>query len=192
MRCPLNQVPAAPVSPELVAEFLRNAYISRPEDEADYLQDAIDDRAKRAWTGTLPMAAPHCECLLVRHHERLDPAVPPPFPYIGASKPSCFQCGIYLDAYNATPVRSHERFAVGRRSNDVVPCVLAAISDEFDSWMADHMVGAIRRLVTEILDEDIQKLELESRHFLSSYHDSSEYQKLKAIADGLRARRVPR
>ncbi|KAJ7207869.1 hypothetical protein GGX14DRAFT_454622 [Mycena pura] len=56
-----------------------------------------------------PLGVAHCECTLLCHH--LDfyprdkasstPEGPKPYPYIGVSKPSCFQCALYFQAYEA-------------------------------------------------------------------------------------------
>ncbi|KAJ6507922.1 hypothetical protein C8R47DRAFT_62165 [Mycena vitilis] len=56
-----------------------------------------------------PPSAPHCECTLLRYHlnklnNHLDaqgPSARTPYPYIGVSKLSCFQCALYFEAYNA-------------------------------------------------------------------------------------------
>ncbi|KAK7063545.1 hypothetical protein R3P38DRAFT_2818995 [Favolaschia claudopus] len=46
-----------------------------------------------------PPLGVHCECTLLRHH--LNPHPPTPYPYIGVSRPPCFQCALYFQAYRA-------------------------------------------------------------------------------------------
>ncbi|KAF9475033.1 hypothetical protein BDN70DRAFT_996693 [Pholiota conissans] len=144
--------------PEVIAEFLRNAYVPSEYSfvESD-IELAIKNRVHRARKKEIIFSPPHCECLLLRHHH-LDGA-PIPFPYIGVSKRTCFQCGMYLDAYNAYNAESSGlKFLTRGRRNDIIPCLLPSIDADIDSYIVGHMRDSIRRVVTAMLNEDIREI----------------------------------
>ncbi|KAJ7679023.1 hypothetical protein DFH06DRAFT_1165468 [Mycena polygramma] len=100
-----------------VRSYLRGALLSASTEEATtpYAEEAVTDfflliqQFLNKHNGKLPnLLSPHCECLLLRHHlnhylDDTSTSTPPriPYPYLGVSKLSCFQCTLYFQAYKA-------------------------------------------------------------------------------------------
>jgi hypothetical protein len=70
----------------------------------------IEEEARLAWKAPAAQTdgLVHCECLLLAYHHHRIHAISsdhtPPLNYIGCSKLSCYACGQYFSAYNASSI----------------------------------------------------------------------------------------
>ncbi|KAJ7679022.1 hypothetical protein DFH06DRAFT_1165466 [Mycena polygramma] len=108
------------------------------------IHKAVDENG-----GHLPaLAAPHCQCTLLRYHiDRYlydtEPVAPArtPYPYFGVSELSCFQCSLYFQAYNACHLSPP--FETRGCHVQVLPFAIPACSsgrDEVDRYI-DSVMG---------------------------------------------------
>lgn len=140
-----------------VAAFLHRSYMSiwpygDPEGAIDHLSGIIMDNI-----GKSRISGPHCECLLMQHHHSEAGGEPIMASYIGASKPSCLQCGLFLDAYNET-VPNGPLFFIRSRANHTYPSVVPFIDAVMDASIVEKMRVKLNKLIATIVDVQMQKI----------------------------------
>ncbi|KAJ7207859.1 hypothetical protein GGX14DRAFT_454590 [Mycena pura] len=138
-----------------VRSYLWAALLSYSPNSADdsFAQVTIDsfcDDIKKSLDneGLLPpLGVAHCECTLLCHH--LDfhlrdkalstPEGPKPYPYIGVSKPSCFQCALYFQAYEACKLGPS--FRTRDSHAEVFPCDIPTCHHSQEDEAIRNMMG---------------------------------------------------
>ncbi|KAJ6486683.1 hypothetical protein C8R45DRAFT_995521 [Mycena sanguinolenta] len=152
-----------------VRAYLKDALLSHSEDARNdpFAVDAIDSfwsNIKTAVDGRgqlAPLLPPHCECALLCHH--LDLSLEPitssteergaPYPYLGVSNRSCFQCALYFKAYAACDLGPafKTRSSHGRVSSCAVPVPTNPLANPA---IANDMAAQIKRIIGQLLAAD--------------------------------------
>ncbi|KAJ7261810.1 hypothetical protein B0H12DRAFT_337571 [Mycena haematopus] len=189
--------PAFPFQPmlhfeERVRSYLMDALLSYSTDPYDRF--SAPDAINGFWSdiqnsvaqnhGQLPsLLAPHCECTLLCHH--LDSSLLPlptsplverstPYPFIGLSQLSCFQCALYFHAYTTCELGPHSQTrARGSQAHaEVFACAIPACSSaSANEAILNEMGVKLKRLVGQLLAEEINARRKQS--LLSSSVDST-------------------
>ncbi|KAJ6576508.1 hypothetical protein DFH09DRAFT_1451847 [Mycena vulgaris] len=152
-----------------VRSYLRGALLSYSTDAADSLfaGDAIDffwqriQKVLDAHQGQLPpLLAAHCECILLSHHLDLDlhdiASTPKgaPYPYIGVSKLSCFQCTLYFQAYKACELGPS--FQTRGSHGKIFACAVPASGrHKVDKAIGNEMGAQLEKIIGHILAVEI-------------------------------------
>ncbi|KAF7336041.1 hypothetical protein MSAN_02317800 [Mycena sanguinolenta] len=150
-----------------VRSYLRDALLSYSEDEGNssFAVDAIDSLWSNIKTAVdvnqgqlMPLLAPHCECTLLCHH--FDLLLQPnslspeesvaPYPYLGISNRSCFQCTLYFKAYTACELGP--AFQTRGSHEQVSSCVVpVSNSPHANQAIADEMATQLKRIIGQLL-----------------------------------------
>lgn len=165
---PASSLDTEPIPPayhhsEVIRNYIREAYqSSRHKQNLDAVNTVIDSMANEGAIclregSAFAITAPHCECSLIQHHHN-NPGDSYDKPiYIGVSKLSCFQCGIFLDAYNAfakDPERYLPTFSIAGRHNHVYPSRVPIITSA-DTFIATDMKQTIRHVIEVIVNKKV-------------------------------------
>ncbi|KAJ6507893.1 hypothetical protein C8R47DRAFT_1099897 [Mycena vitilis] len=171
-----------------VRAYLRGALLSVSTEEAttSYAEEAVTDffqliqQSLAKNDGRLPkLLSPHCECILLRHHlnhflDDSSTSTPPriPYPYLGVSKMSCFQCTLYFHAYKACQLGPP--FQTRGCHTKVFACALPkhpGAPDAADQAIETEMGSQLKTIVGALLVADVgerRKLSLSSVESVSS------------------------
>ncbi|KAJ6507924.1 hypothetical protein C8R47DRAFT_1100008 [Mycena vitilis] len=171
-----------------VLAYLRGALssVSTKEATTSYAEEAVMDffqliqQSLTKHDGGLPkLLSPHCECILLRHHlnhflDDSSTSTPPriPYPYLGVSKLSCFQCTLYFQAYKACQLGPP--FQTRGCHMEVFACALPkhpGAPDAADQAIETEMGSQLRTIVGALLVADVgerRKLSLSSVESASS------------------------
>ncbi|KAK7678890.1 hypothetical protein QCA50_018030 [Cerrena zonata] len=139
-----------------IAAFIREAHTTQGYRTTGIVEDAITALARDA-AQNLRMGGPrdisqtHPECLLIQYHHNNPHIVT--HPHIAVSKPCCFQCSVFLDAYNGhVEFSDHMLFSIKVGKCD---CAYPSFLPDFaeaDTSLIDHaMRCSIHRIVCAIL-----------------------------------------
>ncbi|KAK7063543.1 hypothetical protein R3P38DRAFT_2674640 [Favolaschia claudopus] len=176
---PNPTTPSIPAFPSMlnfeprIRSFLRHALHSYSPAAvgSPFADRAIDDIWQRIQKvdQSASLQSVHSECALLHHHLNLgshDRPAPTPYPYFGASKPSCFQCGLYFQAYRAT-TPSGPMFQMRTGSPGLLrTCTLPMSTrgpDEVDEVIWKEMGAQASKVVGFLVNKRINLLEEQSR-----------------------------
>ncbi|KAJ3511366.1 hypothetical protein NLJ89_g4140 [Agrocybe chaxingu] len=168
-----------------IRSFLEDAYGDEDvSEEIDVRTLVIDERLLAIGpelTGHKQLNGPHCECFLINHHHTLQDV---PYPYIGVSKLSCLQCGLYIEAYQAYVKQQTSSLPLFRTRGcraDVIPYLLPSASTAMDTFIEEHIISAVKQVVGVILRSDAAekrahwRKQSQSTAASSDSEDSGEY-----------------
>ncbi|KAJ7274356.1 hypothetical protein B0H12DRAFT_1319345 [Mycena haematopus] len=153
---------------ERVRSYLMDALLSYSPDPGDRLSapDVVDvcwyhiKNAVEKNQGQLPsLLTTHCECTLLCHHldESLLPTSPErsaPYPFIGVSELSCFQCALYFQAYTAC--RLGPLLQTRGSHSEVFACAIPVCrSDSANEAILKEMGARLKHIIGRLLAAEI-------------------------------------
>ncbi|CAA7267500.1 unnamed protein product [Cyclocybe aegerita] len=163
-----------------IRSFLEDAYGDEDlSEETDVRALVIDERLLAIGpklAGHKQLNGPHCECFLINHHHTLQDV---PYPYIGVSKLSCLQCGLYAEAYQKYVKQQTSSLPLFRTRGcgaDIVPYLLPSASTAMGTFIEEHIISAIKQVVGVILRSDAAEKRAHWRKLSQSSAASSDSQ----------------
>ncbi|KAK7063544.1 hypothetical protein R3P38DRAFT_2818990 [Favolaschia claudopus] len=116
----------------------------------------------------LPLHPAHCESVLLRHHldNHIHNTAASPYPYFGISKPLCFQCALYFEAYQTCqlgPPFKHRGFpkVKGETKIEVEACTVPICCrgyDVADKAIEEEMGARLEKIFGTLLADTIERL----------------------------------